>query len=292
MKINSSINEITKTNLYIVNNGLGKVSLFSNFINELCEKDDNQISISSPYPELFKYHPGVRSSINVNSPVSELYKKYFNDIIYREPYLSNYIKGDEHILVSWRNLLGLKTEGFEDYVEIYTDDIAKTFYQGVTEAIKMPYIIFQLKGGTHPFGDIVREDNMTLRNYNDEYELIKYIHDNIKTHFMMIIKTHNDVYDKRLDSLERICTVEDEHILTLQEVVSNCDTFVSIDSCVQHLACNKDNMKKGIVLWSTMTNCEQIGHNLHHNIITNSISDLRVDKKTILNLLCNILNLS
>lgn len=280
-----------KTKLYVVQNGIGKVSLFSNFIEELCEKDQNYISIASPHPELFSQHPKVISNLLAGIHQPELYEKYFSDIIYAEPYFSEYNKGKEHLLVSWRRLLGLNTENFEDYTDIITDERAKKYYEDVKTHLKKPYIIVQLKGGTNMHTDSVREDSMIMRNYSNEYELIKYIHDTFTNHFIMIIKTHNDLYDERVDKLERICTVEDESILVVQEMINNCDTFVSIDSLVQHLACNKNNPKKGVVLWSNVTSPKQIGHNLHVNLQSESLNSLKVNYDLIVENLKSILNL-
>lgn len=279
-----------KTNLYVVQNGIGKVSLFTNFIDELCERDGMDISILSPYPELFSQHPRVKSNLLLGVSNHEVLNEYFNEIIYVEPYLSNYMKGNEHILVSWRYLLGLKTENFDDYTEVFTDDSAKKYYENVKQHLQKPYIIVQLKGGTTVYNDNKRDDNMVMRNYINEYDLIKSIHDSFKNHYIMVVKTHNDIYDERVDKLERICTLEDESLLVIQEMINNSETFVSIDSCIQHLSCNRENPKKGIVLWSNVTKPNQIGHNLHVNIQSESANDIKVSNDLIIDELKKILN--
>lgn len=289
MKIPDIQNSIQKSNLYVVVNGVGKVSLFSNFIDDIVSTTNGLISVSSPYPELFREHPKIHSSIDINNIVPDLYKKYYNNIIYNEPYFSNYIKGDEHILVSWRKLLGIDYENFEDYTDIYTDSLAKNYHQHVMENIKKQYIIVQFKGGNSPYSESKRLDNMVLRNYNYELELITKIHDTFKDFFIMIIKTSQDEYHPAVNNLDRICTVEDENILIIQELVNNCTTFVSIDSCVPHLACNRRYPKKGIVMWSNITHPHQIGHDLHINLQSESINELTINHEDVINHLKNTL---
>lgn len=282
-------NEIKKTNLYFVQNGIGKVALFTNLIDDLSARDNNKISLSSSYSEIFEYHPKVQSSSTIGMESSELFSKYFDKMIYREPYFSEYNKNNIHILKLWRQAFDIESENFEDYTDIHTNDQAKLYHKNVMDNIKKPYIIIQLKGGT-TIHQTTSDNHQEPRNYNDELKLITNIHDAFKDYFIMVLKTRFDVYDERVNNLDRICTVEDESILILQELVNNCSTFVSIDSCVQHLACNRYNKKPGVVLWSNATSPFKIGHELHVNLQTQSINKIIIDHNEIIDNLSNILN--
>lgn len=278
-----------KTTLYVIQNGVGKCVLFSNLIEDLHKIHNSKISICSTYPELFKNHPLVASSIGLALPHYTVLQDYFTDIIYFEPYKSNYLFEQEHILTSWRKGLNLDSENYKDIVDVYTDDKAKIFYEQVTKKIGKKYIIIQLKGGNNIHGED-RQDIMIFRNYREEYPLIKAIHDSFPDYFIMCIKVKNDKYDTRMDQLDRMCTVEDEPLLTIQELVNNCSAFVSIDSCVQHMACNKISPTPGVVLWSTITNPLQIGHTLHHNLQSDIVEFVQTDPIKVTNCLKDILN--
>jgi len=272
------IKPVEKTDLYVVQNGIGKVILFSNMLRELENKNNKKISIASPYPELFTLHPSVESSMFLEYIFvkKDLLENYFNDIIYFEPYISNYMKGSMHMLDVWRKFYGLSLD-YEDDVEIFTDEPANNYYNEVMKNIKMPYIIIQLKGGTNRYNKEPRNDEMVQRNYINEYELIKEIHDAYPKYFIMIVKTKSDIYDERCNTLQRICTVEDESLQVIQELVNNCASFVGIDSCIQHMACNKNKQKPGIVLWNNITTPKQIGHSIHKNILSNTVDFVQVD---------------
>lgn len=278
-----------KTPLYIIQNGVGKCVLFSNLIKDLYNRHESKISISSPYPDLFINHPLVASSLSMALPNVTVMKNYFTSITYFEPYRSDYLFEDQHILTSWRKGLNLDIENYQDFVEIYTDETACTFYEQVTKKIGKKYIIFQLKGGNTNNGED-RHDIMVFRNYRKEYDFIKAIHDAFPDYFFMCVKVKNDKYDPRIDTLDRICTVEDEPLLTIQELVNNCSSFISIDSCIQHMACNKISPTPGVVLWSTITNPTQIGHLLHHNFQSDTVEFVEIDPIKVIKILKGILN--
>lgn len=284
------IRPVEKTDLHIVQNGVGKVILFSNMLRELETKAGKKISIASPYPELFSLHPSVESSMLLDYIFlkKDLLEIYFNDIIYFEPYMSNYIKGSVHMLDVWREFYGLPLD-YNDDIEIFTEKQANIYYNEVMKNIKMPYIIIQLKGGTNIYSKDQRHDEMVQRNYVNEYELIKEIHDAYPKYFLMIVKTKSDVYDERCNSLQRICTVEDEPLQIIQELVNNCTSFVGIDSCIQHMACNKHKQKPGVVLWNSITSPKQIGHSIHKNILSNTVNFVQIDPSFVVSELQSLL---
>ena len=85
-------------NIYIVQGGIGKHVMFSSIIEKLANGE--KISIVSAYPDLFKYHPQVEKSVSFHE--AGFYDKYIkdteNNVIYHEPYYSNYVKGKTHFI--------------------------------------------------------------------------------------------------------------------------------------------------------------------------------------------------
>jgi len=274
------IQENDKTDLYMVQNGVGKCVLFSNMIEDLYKKQDKKISVASSYPELFSTHPLVANSLPFHISNKDIIQQYFENIIYFEPYHSSYIRGDEHILTSWRKGYVLEAETYEDYTMIYTNAAATAYYKEVKKALNnKPYIILQLKGGTSTGQVEERNDLYKFRSYKNEFPLVAALQEEFKDYFFMVIKTAADKYDEKIDKLERMCSVEDESLLIIQELVNKSKTFVGIDSCVQHMACNKQHGKNGVVLWNHLTEPNLIGHDRHTNIISDTIEyvDVKID---------------
>lgn len=283
--------ENNKTNLYVVLNGVGKCILFSNMIKELAELNGGKISIASSFPDLFKEHPLVLNSIPAEMSNKQLLKQYFDKILYFEPYYSEYKKGDDHILDVWRKGYDLSSTDYDNAVEIYTDPFAKEYYKNVLEAIKkQKFIVVQLKGGTVSKSGPPPLSPMMYRNFKNDYPLLKALHDSFEKYYFIIVKTANDNYDPKIENLPRLCVLEDEPILVVQEIVNNCSTFVGIDSCVQHMACNKNHQHAGVVLWNNITSPNQIGHTMHINLQSDTIEYVDVDIDLIVSSVQRLLN--
>ena len=119
---------MSKPNLYFVYGGLGKQIAFTAIINGLYEQEKNKICIGSSLYPVFKYHPKVvRQFLYDNSFLTDTshyhYKKYKN-IICGEPYNSNFLKGDTHLIDSYAELYGVKEYKKEPdlykYIELFS----------------------------------------------------------------------------------------------------------------------------------------------------------------------------
>ena len=106
-------------NLHVVMGGLGKNIIFTSLIPSLCEKDTDKVSIMTPWPFVFNSNERVES---IEHPMGwEYYSNLskYDNIIYHEPYLSNYIKTEKfHILDAWADMYGIEKVFPKPYINI------------------------------------------------------------------------------------------------------------------------------------------------------------------------------
>jgi len=331
-----------KTNLYALTGGVGKAVLFTNLIEDLSKRDNNLISIVSPFftNELFTYHPLVHSVLDIAKIDHFFYSEltfvgpqmatYFDEIIFFEPYLSNYLKSEQHIIDIWRQGLSLPSTT-NTYTDVRGKDMAHHNFEenrllsslgqasefqpshgrtqereqqrGRTKAFAPPlteetqssqYIIVQLKGGTNKDlpGDESTKTLKFQRDYHNTYQLLYTLSDHFKNYYFVVVKTSQDEYDKRLFDIPNIYFVEDIELLDIQHIVNDCLTFVTIDSCVQHFAASKSYLKKGIVMWGNALGPRPntIGHQHNVNLTSEKIDQVYISDETIIKELENIIN--
>ena len=107
-------------NLYVVMGGLGKNLLWTSLIPSLCEKDEvDKISVMTPWPFLFN----TNKQIETVEPLTD-FRYYpsltkYDNIIYHEPYFSNYIKSEKmHMLDDWAEGYNITPVSPKPYINI------------------------------------------------------------------------------------------------------------------------------------------------------------------------------
>ena len=140
-----------KTNLYVAHGGIGKCVLFSSLIDIFSKRDNNKISIACGFPEVFKFHPKINSAPQwTGGDLRHDIAEYFDDIIFREPYVSQYAKRDRHIVKEWARLFGfdLDVEGMDMQPDLFINPQwsgeAKNIYD---KFIQEKFIMLQFTGG-------------------------------------------------------------------------------------------------------------------------------------------------
>lgn len=229
----------SKPNLYLTIGGLGKTVSFSSIIEDLYNKDKRKICIESGWPEVFYNNPYVASSsfFNENDKFisNSSYFKNYENIYGFDPYYSNFLKKDQHIIHSFQELYGLNIEDKEPV--IYFDPVEEQNILSWVNNIK-PFILVQFNGGAmhnHPDPQFGK-----LRNYSYGQELINTIKNNFPT--LNIITFDKQQYQNTLN----VQIQKREHYFILAKYA---EYFIGIDSSLQHFASNKLINKKGIVLW-------------------------------------------
>ena len=251
-------------NIYIVQGGIGKHVMFSSLIEKLSEKDGEKIMIVSAYPDLFKYHPKVE--VSANFPEAGFYDKYVkgtdNNIIYREPYLSNYAKGETHFIKELAELLEVEYDN--DVPDIYVDKYALEESERFVENFPK-FIAVQFSGGQSPLGF-----DKTKPFFNNG-QLKDYPRDRAQDVVNMIAKDYPDykilnyaLPNEQTANLENAISIESPYLFYVA-LLTRCKAYIGIDSSLQHFAANRYNQNKGIVLWGS-TGPQSLGYEKNFNL--------------------------
>lgn len=235
-------------NIYVVQGGIGKHIMFSSMIEKLSYRDGDKIIIASPYPELFKFHPNVEKSVMIHEPgfYDEYVKNTNNNVIYTEPYYSNYVKGETHLIEEWFKLNGLEYEN--DLPDLYMDDFAMEECERLMETYKN-FIIVQFSGGQSPLNADFNKPHMgnsQLRDY--PRQLAQKTVNLIKEKYPDLTIINYALPNEQSARLENTEYVESNFSFFIALTIF-CKAFIGIDSSLQHFAANRHSGKKGIVLW-------------------------------------------
>ncbi len=255
-------------NIYLVEGGIGKHVMFSSLISKLGKNE--KIIIVSGYPDIFINHPRVELSVTYDHP--GLYDKYIknseNNILHSEPYYSNYVKGDQHMILSWCRLFG------EEYnsttlPELYTsEEIDKEAKKFSKENGK--FIIVQFSGSQSPmnFDQTPYHTNNRFGQIKDYPRVLaQKLINNIKIRWPHFKILNYALPNEEHFRLENCITIEAPFIF-YASLLQYCESFVAIDSSLQHFSGNMFLEKKGVVLWGA-TGPTQLGYSKNINI-TNS----------------------
>jgi hypothetical protein len=229
----------------LLSGGIGKCEVFSAFIPKLAEKYGN-INIMSPWQDLFDGLPGVRRSVSMG--VEYGYEDYFKNKnrFSPEPYNRNdFFNKKISLLEAFALELGLEYNEETDMplVPASVDFNSKKKIDDIAKAGK--YIVVQFMGGN-------QAQNGKL---NDKFMTKDYPPQMIEELIMGIIKTYGDKYQIVNYGLPFEFNIAstipggDIGYTAAPYLLSKAETFIAIDSNLQHFSACKGVRKKGIVLW-------------------------------------------
>ena len=88
--------------MHCIEGGVGKHLQFTSLFEELVNKYNQRLVISSGYPELFKFCPQVADSrLRVDEVFFDTYQIFFekyDEIFFHDPYKSSFLKGNNHVV--------------------------------------------------------------------------------------------------------------------------------------------------------------------------------------------------
>lgn len=255
-------------NIYLVEGGIGKHVMFSSLIPKLAK--DEKIIVVSGYSDIFEYHPLVEVSVPYDLP--GFYDKYIKDtknsINHSEPYYSDYIKGNQHMIESWCNLYDLEYDK-QTFPEIYIhEDFEKEAKKFSKETGK--FIIVQFSGSQSPlnFDQTPYHTNNRFGQIKDYPRVLaQKLVNNIKIRWPHIKILNFALPNEEHFRLENCITIEAPYFF-YNSLLQYCESFIAIDSSLQHFSGNKFLEKMGVVLWGA-TGPSQLGYSKNNNI-TNS----------------------
>jgi len=247
---------------YVVEGGVGKCIAFSSLIPKLVEKNNAKIRIFTPYPDVFANNPEVEWVLDQNTVNwNHQYIQESDEIVYVEPYKSNYIKGEQHLIEAYANLLGVTLDGTEQ-PKMYTDHLSENVKTAFKEAeISDKYMLVQFSGGQSPLGWENNAHYQSIdagRNYHAflAQKLIDMLYAEYPDTTIINFSLPNEPHYENTIKLQLPFAV-------WHEALKGAQGFISIDSSLQHLSASAG--LTGVVLWGS-TRFNQLGYKHNTNM--------------------------
>ena len=250
----------------IIEGGVGKHIAFSATLAKAREKYGRIVLVSS-YPEVFVGNENVSRNFNHSFPY--LYEDYLRDIrlIKIEPYLEDeYRLQKKHIIDVFARCLGIECERKPSVIILPQEEQDFLAFREKTLGNKK-YLVIQIRGGTPP---MLPEAAKTKTHFTRDYpvELAQKFVDMFRKKYpdWLIVQVglptepqlHDCVYLTNLP------------VRAFFSVLKYCETFVVIDSFLNHLSAALD--KRGVVLWGG-TNPSNLGYEHNINLYDTSLCE-------------------
>jgi hypothetical protein len=229
--------------VFIISNALGEQVCVSGVLNQYYKENNKKLYIITCKPSLFVGQPYCKEVIDIdflNGEGGEEQFKFFkkfkkiHSLFYQT---DKHLKGENTIIENFCEQMNVSKVKNPFFTLNPTE--LKNF--SLTDK---PYILVSLK--PHGKYDII---NRTLKYmpHKRSLEIILNLKKDIPTHEII------DLSDIKTNNLKDLIFA-----------AAKCDTFLSVNTSLQHLTANKPFLKKGVVLW-----CDAITYPLHgyeHNI--------------------------
>ncbi len=256
-----------KPSLHIVEGGVGKHLMFTCLLNKLVEKYKQKLCLMSGFPELFKHDSRiVQSHTHTILPIHdynyEMMRNY-NEIIFKEPYKSNFLHGEKHLCDAWAEMYDIEIDSFlPDYVINVRRE--KEIHEEILKLGK--FALVQFTGGQAHVTENYDEENAG-RNYRYGQEVINLLKEELPNLNIIAFSQPNESEPltnttafQNFGGIPKFVDKSDFMILA-----GYCSSFICIDSSLQHICSNKRFNKKGVVLWGS-SNPKQFGYSKNINL--------------------------
>ena len=239
--------------LHVLDGGVGKHIMFTALIDKLYEKNKQKLVINSVYPEVFTYSPYVADSrTKINEIIFDTYYNYFRNydkIFHYDPYKSDFLKGQKHVLKKWAEMYEIELENYRPNFAINTEREVELLphIQKINK-----FVLLQFTGGQGVMTNHYDKNNFG-RNYRYGQDLIYLLQEQYPTHIFIVFGHDNERSEyigetKFNDQGGSPLFKNREDFMILSKY---CDFFISIDSALHHMCANRTFNKKGLVLWGT-----------------------------------------
>ncbi len=245
-------------NTYVVEGGVGKCTAFTALLPKLKKK--SEVQIYTPYIDCFAGNPDVKLALESTLPLQDKRIMDSDNIFYCEPYKSNFQFGKQHIIESYCEHHGVdfnRSMTGKLYTEKHKASVTK--WLGDNNIGK--YIMIQFSGGQAKwnYGDNVQYTNINPnRNYQPylAQQVVNMLLEEYKdTTIINCVLPNEPHYQGTIRC--------DLHWAQIHEMLKGAETFVSIDSCLQHFS--PSAKKSGVVIWGS-TRWIQFGYSHNKNL--------------------------
>jgi len=245
-------------NTYVVEGGVGKCTAFTALLPKLRKK--SEVQIYTPYIDCFAGNSDVKLALEQTIPLQDPRIMASNNIFYCEPYKSNFQFGKQHLIESYCEHHGVKYEKSMT-PKLYTDQHKASVTKWLGDNNIGKYIMIQFSGGQAKWN---YGTNVQYTNINPNRNYQPYLAQQVVN---MLLEEYKDTTiincvlpnEPHFNGTIRC----DLHWAQIHEMLKGAETFVSIDSCLQHFS--PSAKKAGVVIWGS-TRWIQFGYSHNKNL--------------------------
>jgi len=245
-------------NTYVVEGGVGKCTAFTALIPQLRKKAE--VQVYTPYIDCFANNPDVKLVLEETLPLKDPRIMASDNIFYCEPYKSNFQFGKQHLIESYCEHHGVQYDKSmlpKLYTEQHKESVDKWLKSNEIEK----YIMILFSGG-QPKWNYANNVQYTNINPNRNYQpylaqqLVNILREEYKDTTIINCVLPNEPHF--------MGTIRcDLHWAQIHEMLKGAETFVAIDSCLNHFSPSAN--KKGVVIWGS-TRWTQFGYDQNINL--------------------------
>jgi len=245
-------------NTYVVEGGVGKCAAFTALIPQLRKKAE--VQIYTPYIDCFANNPDVKLVLEETLPLQDSRIMASGNIYYCEPYKSNFQFGKQHLIESYCEHHGVKYDKSmlpKLYTEQHKESVDKWLKTNEIEK----YIMIQFSGGQPKWN---YADNVQYTNINPNRNYQPYLAQQLVNMLREEYKDTTIINCVLPNEPHFMGTIRcDLHWAQIHEMLKGAETFVAIDSCLNHFSPSAN--KKGVVIWGS-TRWTQFGYDQNINL--------------------------
>jgi len=247
---------------YIIEGGVGKHIAFTSLLDKLVDRDGGPVQVFTPYVNVFGNNPNVKMAFDSNTlTLNDPRIQESDDIIFVEPYKSNWVKGNEHVINAYARLLDVTYDPETDKPQMHTD-----YLKEETDTLLEPlegkqFIVIQLTGGQTSVGF---DSNKPYTNNNPSRNYPVYLGQTLVNALMRELPGV-EILNWSLPNEPQYegATPVDCSYTVMNEVMKRSQGFVAIDSSLQHIA--QAANKTGVVMWGN-TSPVEFGYKQNTNL--------------------------
>jgi len=267
--------------IHIIEGGVGKHLQFTSLLDDLTVS--KKVCIMSSWPELFKHDERVAFSTLLSTPplydhTHTFFRNYWN-VFNNEPYRSNFLKGDCHIIDYWRQMYDLPDNDDRRPNFSINKRREKELEKDILKLGK--FVLVQFTGGQGAKIQNYDTENVG-RNYNQGQEVVNLLREELPN-VNIIVFGHDNEQEPLLNTMAFNNFGGNPKFvdkLDFMILAKYCISFITIDSALQHMCSNKPFNKKGVVLWGT-SKPEMFGYSQNKNLISDYPYCVELDPKKI-----------
>ena len=245
-------------NTYVVEGGVGKCTAFTALIPQLRKK--SEVQIYTPYIDCFANNPDVKLVLEETLPLQDSRIMASDNIFYCEPYKSNFQFGKQHLIESYCEHHGVQYDKSmlpKLYTEQHKESVDKWLKSNEIEK----YIMIQFSGGQPKWN---YADNVQYTNINPNRNYQPYLAQQLVNILKEEYKDTTIINCVLPNEPHFMGTIRcDLHWAQIHEMLKGAETFVAIDSCLNHFSPSAN--KKGVVIWGS-TRWTQFGYDQNINL--------------------------